>query len=532
MRPTVLPAPILPVWRRLRAALRACAAAGVLACGAAGATGAAPETRWLDRAEPGFQNLALDQGLPNDLATAVAQDGEGYLWVGTAGGLARWDGYRFHNFVVDSGTPGSLPDNLVQVVHADRAGRIWVGTSSAGLARYEPATQRFVTLGAGPQALSHVSVRSLADDGEGGLWVGTDGGLDHVEASGRVTRVPLGSAAEASLPGDRVAAVLLDGRGRLWAGTPRGLFRRDAGSARFVAVPLPAPAGAGDTQAPHQPESLIQDSGGRIWVGTNRTGTFVIDADGRRARAIVETEVPPGTPPLSALRVMALAEAVPGEVWLATLGQGIVVVDVASGRTRRVRHRADLPSSLADNGVRGLYRDRSGLLWVATQGGLSRVDPRATAVVTMAGPHGTQRARTEYGALFTHSDGHVWMGTHADGLEIVDPRGGPARALRPDARHPASALPPDIVVSMAQADDGSVFVSTYRGLYPAAFARRHGTTGRPCYTGANRRSRAAAHLLTDHITQDATQAAANRRSAIAGHCTLSDQKPYNQSRQC
>jgi len=441
----------------------------MLACGAAlalqnAAAAAVPEAgseaRWAGRAEPGFLHLTNEQGLPSEIASAVVQDGQGYLWIGTASGLARWDGYQFRSFKYEPGVAGSLPDNLVQVLHVDPAGRLWAGTSGAGLARYEPATQRFVALGAGPQGLSHVSVRALADDGEGGLWVGTDGGLDHLESTSsgtpRVTRVPLS---------ERVVAVLRDRRGRLWAGTPRGLFRRDPGSPAFVPVPLPAAPGMVDRRAPRQPESLLEDSAGRIWVGTNRTGTFVLEADGSGARAVVETQVPRGVAPLSAMRVMAMAEAVPGEMWIGTLGQGIVVVDIASGRTHRIRHRSDMAASLIDNAVRGLYRDRSGLLWVATHGGVSRVDPRMTAVLTIAGPRGAQQARTEYSALFTHADGRVWLGTHGDGVEILDPLGGPARSLRPDALRPDAALPPDVVVNMAQDDDGGVFVATYRGLF-------------------------------------------------------------------
>lgn len=493
MRPAPYPAALLPLRRQGRAAAGALAAALLLALSSnGGAAPAEPEARWAGRAEPGFLHLTNEQGLPSEVGTSVAQDGQGYVWIGTASGLVRWDGYQFRSFKYEPATPGSLPDNLVQVLHVDAAGRLWIGTSGAGLARYEPATQRFVALSAGPQGLSHVSVRALADDGQGGLWVGTDGGLDHLDAGAtpRVTRVATpGSSANASgLHGDRVVAVLRDRRGRLWAGTPRGLFRRDADAGRFVPVQLPPTPGAGDRRAPRQPESLFEDSAGRIWVGTNRTGTFVLDADGGAARAVIETQVPRGVPPLSALRVMAMAEAMPGEMWIGTLGQGIVVVDSASGRTHRIRHRPDMAASLVDNAVRGLYRDRSGLLWVATHGGVSRVDPRTTAVLTIAGPRGAQQARTDYSALFTHSDGRVWMGTHDDGVEILDPLGGPARALRPDTQRPDAALPPDVVVSMAQDDDGSVFVATYRGLFKvnrdATRVRRVTWPGRPPGGGA------------------------------------------------
>lgn len=460
-----------PVNRLCRAAAliaRIATVAGLAAL-AAGAPAATPaenraDLRWAGRAQLGFQHLTGEHGLPNEVSVALAQDAAGYLWVGTAGGLARWDGYQFRSFRFVPGEAGSLPDNLIQTLHADRAGRLWVGTSAGGLARHDPATQRFVTVAAGPQGLGHVSVRAIADDGEGGLWVGTDGGLDHLDGrSGAVTALPLGAAS--GLTGDRVVALLLDRRGRLWAGSNRGLFRRDAGAARFEAVPLPH-AGSGTPQ----PEVLREDSQGRVWIGTNRAGVFVI-APGGPARALQEHE--PGSdagdgPPLAAQRIGAIVEARPGEIWIATLGQGIVVVDAASGATRRLRHRAGMAASLVDDTVRGLLLDRSGLLWAATHGGLSRTDPRTAGIQTIVGERGTLSARREYDTLMAHGDGRLWLGTLNDGVEIVTADGRAAPALRPDAARPEQALPPDVVSGMAESEDGSVFIGTYRGLYHAA----------------------------------------------------------------
>jgi diguanylate cyclase (GGDEF)-like protein len=446
--------------------LRVATALAALLLALAAAHAAPAPARWAGWAETGFQHLTADQGLPNDIATAVAEDGQGYLWFGTSGGLARWDGYQFRSHKFDPARPGGLPDNLIQVLLGDAQGRLWIGTSGAGLVRYEPASQSFTTIGAGAQGLSHVSVRALADDGHGGLWVGTDAGLDHVDmASGRITRVPVHLGAGRPGVDQRVVALLVDRRGRVWAGTTSGLQRRDAAGAPFHVVPLPTTRrGPG---APARPEALLEDSAGRIWVGTARAGLFVLDADGSAAREVRETAVPAGSNPLAALRVLALLEVRPGEVWAGTLGQGIVAVDSASGRTRRLMHQLAVPSSLVDNAVRGLYRDRSGLVWVATHAGLSRVDPRAAAVLTINGTRPGSPVRSEFSTLMSARDGRVWLGTHSDGLEIVDPASGRMQTLRPRAATPEVALPTDVISGLLQVADGSVLVGTYRGLYRA-----------------------------------------------------------------
>ncbi|MDO9074868.1 MAG: two-component regulator propeller domain-containing protein [Rubrivivax sp.] len=436
---------------------------------------APPADRWQAWAVDGFQHITSADGLPNEIATALAEDGQGFIWTGTVGGVARWDGYQLRAHRFEPGRAGSLPDNLVQVMHRDRTGRLWIGTSGGGLARYEPAGDRFVTTGAGPGGLSHVSVRALADDGSGGLWVGTDGGLDHVDlASGRVTRIAMGEDGPGGLPGRRVTALLLDRQGRLWVGSSGGLFRRAAGDKGFEAVAL-VPAStdttAGEARTP-MPECLLEDSNGRIWLGTDRSGAFVVDADGRSARAVQESDGRAGHDrPLSTRRVMTMLEARPGEIWIGTLGQGIVAVDTKSGRTRRLMHQPLAAASLPDNNVRSLLRDRQGLVWAATHGGLSRIDPRNAALLTVSsarlGAEGG-RARADYSALLAHPDGRVWMGTHTDGIEIVDPALGTLQTLRPDASRVDTALQADVVMGLVADDDGSVYASSYRGLYRAS----------------------------------------------------------------
>nr|WP_316642683.1 two-component regulator propeller domain-containing protein [uncultured Roseateles sp.] len=429
------------------------------------------QQRWSALTELSFRHLRQEQGLPNEIATAVTEDGDGFLWVGTLGGLARWDGYRFKVFKVDGRNPGALPDNVIQTLHGDAAGRLWIGTSASGLVRYERHEDRFVRYPVGPQGLSHVSVRALIDDGAGGLWVGTEGGLDHLDpATGRIQRLPAQDAT--GLQGLGVRALLLDRKGTLWVGTQQGLFRRAAGAGGFVQVLL-GTAGGGQPEA----VSLFEDSRGNVWIGSAQHGAFVAEAAGLEARPVQESSSATGDV-LRVQPVVSIVETRQGEVWLGTLGQGIVSVDLATRLTRRIRHQANLPVSLADNAVRDLYRDRSGLMWVASNRGLSRYDPSQAAILTMFGApacEGLQRCgetaaqgSTEVSWILPAPDGRVWMGTHKQGVVIVDPAGARVAALRPDAGRPEHALPPDIVLALEPGPRGVVFIATKRGLYRAS----------------------------------------------------------------
>ena len=67
--------------------------------------------------------------------TALTQDGDGFIWVGTQGGLLRWDGYRVRRYVANAKSADALHDNFIQRLHTDAGGRLWIGTGTAGLVR-------------------------------------------------------------------------------------------------------------------------------------------------------------------------------------------------------------------------------------------------------------------------------------------------------------------------------------------------------------------------------------------------------------
>src|SRR5512146_1610729 len=90
-----------------------------------------------------FKKLSIEEGLSQSVVTAMAQDQTGFLWLGTANGLNRYDGYNFTIFNPDPSNPDSLTDGWVTALLADPDGSLWVGTSQGGLNRYDPRSGKF-----------------------------------------------------------------------------------------------------------------------------------------------------------------------------------------------------------------------------------------------------------------------------------------------------------------------------------------------------------------------------------------------------
>src|SRR5260370_11876412 len=117
-----------------------------------------------------LDNWQIPEGLPQTSVQAIARTPDGYLWVGTQEGLARFDGVRFTVF--DTGNEPGIPDKYITFLFVDRAGRLWIGTRS-GVAVLENG--HFTTFNK-IAGLANAFVRALTEGGAWRLWVGSEYG--------------------------------------------------------------------------------------------------------------------------------------------------------------------------------------------------------------------------------------------------------------------------------------------------------------------------------------------------------------------
>ena len=388
--------------------------------------------------------------MPAPLTSSMAQDRRGFMWMGTQSGLIRWDGYTSRLYTADSKRPRALPDNFVRVVHVDSRGNLWIGTSSGGMARYEPVSDDFTVFAAGPNGVSDAHIAAFADDGAGGLWIGTANGLDHMSASGKLT-----AASTTVLPSSgrgsairTIEALLRDRNGGLWIGTREGLLYRAPNVAAATAVGLDAPINA-----------LLQDSNGRIWIGTRNQGAYVVRPGSLSAVPVVESG-PKGS--LHEQRVFSIVEVSSREIWFGTEGGGIVALNPDSGLTRRIRHKPDAADSLSDNDTYALFRERSGLIMVASTDTNSVHDPRPQAVITIRDTGLPVEGKFTVPSVLVRPDGTVWVAVGGGGIDILDPATGGIGQI---AAGQPGGLPTGRVLAMANGPDGNVYAGTQQGLY-------------------------------------------------------------------
>jgi diguanylate cyclase (GGDEF)-like protein len=389
--------------------------------------------------------------------TAIAQDRQGFLWFGTQSNLLRWDGYQLHTYARNPDAPGSLPDNFIKSLLVDERGQLWVGTNSGGLSRYDPETDGFVSYPVGPKGTSDGTIMALLTDRHGGLWIGTGHGIDHLNAAtGRI------DPTDPNLPRDYIAALALDEAGALWAGTRHGLLRRLPTDDKFLPYNLPELEPSAQAI-----RTLYEDKAGRIWVGLEMSGAFIVEPGAGTARRLLEAPQS-GKPLIEA--IAAIAEVDKSEVWLGTVESGIVRVDTRSWAIMREQRDPTRSRGLPSNQIDSLFFDRGGMMWVAARSALSSVDPRQRLIQTFYGG-------TRPGLLFQDDtvvaimavpDGRIWMALSSGGVQIVDPAVGPVDRISAEPDHADRALPKSQVITMARWQDGSVYLGTAVGLYRAS----------------------------------------------------------------
>lgn len=327
-----------------------------------------------------FQTWRSEQGLPQDRVRALAQTSDGYLWVGTDDGVARFDGIRF----VSYGLPEGLPSGPVRTLFGDSHGSLWIGSVGEGLIRWQGGRFTTFTMANG---LPSDSISALAEDNEGRLWVGTDAGLVLLQG-GQITSL---KAAD-EFKGRPVTALFRDPQGNMWLGVAEmGVFEFQAG--RFT--PL---AGGVTKELLEDPRSLLVDRRGRIWIGAG--DDFVLCRDGKQWR--------PYRIPRHFARsyVCTLGEEPDGTVWAGSVSEGLL--KFKDGKQVTI----NASSGLSDNAVESLLVDRDGNLWVGTEVGLNLLRQKNLFAFD-------QKQGLGYGAvggLAEIAAGTVWVGKPGDGL--------------------------------------------------------------------------------------------------------------------
>ncbi len=324
-----------------------------------------------------YEVWKTDQGLPQNTVNTILQTRDGYLWIGTKEGLARFDGISFVTF--DRHNTTQILNHQIRSLKEDREGRLWVSTPN-GLVQFKNGT---FTLFTNKDKLSSNNISSVYEDRAGNIWIATVNGLNKFR-DGKFTVY----ATKEGLSHNSIQAILEDSEGNLWIGTADGLSRfKDEKFTSYA---------RSDGLAGNNINTLFQDQKGQLWIGT--TEGLSTYANGKFA---------PYSNGLSDKNIEVIAQDRAGRLWFGTpngLNQW------QDGKITSFTTKQGLPG----NHIGQIFETREGVLWVGTSNGLANF---------IAGKFhayaGEGISHTSILSMLEDQEGSLWVGTEVNGLSLL-----------------------------------------------------------------------------------------------------------------
>lgn len=403
-----------------------------------------------------FESIGNAELIPDNVVTDIAQDKQGFLWIATAAGVVRYDGYRYKLYSHNAYDNTSIGGNFVRNINVFDDGTVWLSTEPGGVSIYNPESEGFTRLFSEQFLLENPDLSSVAQilrDQQDQIWLATNTGLFLATLQGELLAH---YTVEHGIPHNGIRALLRDKNGEIWVGTRAGLARYSRANNVFERVT----ANNADVKNLYI-RTLFEDDMGQIWIGSNASGLWRFDPDsGLLLQALAEQpeEYQKST-------IYDIFQKDDKEIWAARFG-GIDRIAIKDGRwlSRSIHDPSD-SFSLANNDIRTMLKDRSGLVWIGGYGGgVQRVLGDQDWVKTLRFSLLTENALTEpnVSSVLALSSGDIWVGTRGGGINVVKSGQGVVGSHKPEI-NVAGKLQSGWITAMAEMSNGEIWVGVNPG---------------------------------------------------------------------
>lgn len=419
-------------------------------------------------------NPSYKNSITNNFILSVVEDANKNIWIGGRGGLDRYDRRqkKFFNYKLNPNNPNSISLNGIMTLLL-RDGILWIGSYS-GLYSINPG--EFVngkinfekhyleTKTEGSEGHEQHSIRSLFEGSNNTIWVGTYGdGLfqfqpeaDKIISYKRINE--FGSISE-----DYIISLCEDEHGVLWLGTSStGLNKYNRYSERFKSISFRNFYIGEESRV----SSLCEDRFGNLWVGTESGNIIKVSSQLSENPEIrffnTEKFI---TNYFSPVEIRKIIEDRNGQLWVATFGNGIYLIDPATDKVKKINADEKSTTSLANNFVHTIYESSTGTIWIGTgAGGLNKYNSADDSFIQFKNEPDNlfSISSNEVTSICEDNSGFIWAGTTIGGLNRLDTRTNKFIRFLHDVRD-ITSIASNRIVCLFKDSKSNLWIGTFGG---------------------------------------------------------------------
>jgi len=422
-----------------------------------------------------FDRITIMDGLSQSSVYSILQDKKGFIWFGTRDGLNKFDGYSFKVYKNTPDDPFSISNNEVICLSQDNSGLLWIGTRGGGLNIFDSNKEKFFRYPSKPNDASGLGsdvVSSIFRDSKGDMWIGTMNGFykaiknfsnntganfSFIIVSKDVKPVSSSTFAVKNIEESK--------KGNLLVASENGFYIFNPHSYRFKIIDIP-------NSSDYLFTSSYQQSDSVFWMGSFENGMFKVifekDEDGKVKKIIRFDQAQGGIYKFSN-RVDALLHDQFNNLWIASRG-GLIKIDLTKNiKTTFINDPQDA-NSISDDRLNSLFVDRTGVLWIGTESqGINKYDLYKKQLFHYTSIPGNTNSLNNNFVTAIHSSqpNVVYIGTDGGGIDkIVFSNEHPLRFTHFKSNpNNSNGLKVDNIMSLLQDREGTLWIGFSANMF-------------------------------------------------------------------
>lgn len=351
-----------------------------------------------------LKQLNAKNGLPAGFINAVTQDNDGYIWIASNVGIARYDGKKYKKYIHNPNDINSITNNDVTDILEDDIGRLWLGTKNGldRLSKDRSTITHFRNNENDDKSLSNDRVISLSQDTKGRIWVATNEGLNRYNEKSNSFHRYLHDERPGSISDNRISFILEDRDNKLWVGTINGLNQLDEKSGTF-------------NQYLQKEETItkrrfidgIIDNTGMLWLATDGDGLIKFNPNTYRHTQWLSKGNNDKNNILKSNRLWKLTQDNKNRIWIGYFYDGISLFNQNTNTSIHLEHQKNNNNSIPSDRISDFFIDKSGLIWIATNNGLAIHNIEKQKILKITG----DKLSDSNVHSILESDSNIWIGT-------------------------------------------------------------------------------------------------------------------------